>query len=310
MRLWNIFATFIACTPLFGQDPAVWPLWESPIPLEWAESPPEAITERSKTNVPNRSVRDVNQPILTLYTPPKEKNKGLAIVICPGGGYGHLAYDKEGHLIAKKLTELGITGAVLKYRLPRPGKVEEGHTIPLVDAKQAIRLLRSKAGEIGVNPKKIGVMGFSAGGHLAASVSNLYSLPTAGGKPGLESVSARPDFTVLVYPVISFGDDGHRGSAINLLGPSPDGDALEQWSMEKRVSRDTPPTFLVHAANDPVKIQNSELYRDACLSHGIPVGFYRLSSGGHGFGLGKPGDATSRWPDEMAAFLKPLFLGE
>lgn len=290
----------------FGEETEI-PLWQEPAPLTWNDSPEELLTERGTNGIRNRTVKDISIPTLTLYSPSAEKNSGRCIVICPGGGYGYLAMDKEGHAVAAWLQKQGITGAVLKYRLPRPSQVKDGHLIPLTDAQQAIRILRQDAKKYGIKPDQIGIMGFSAGGHLAASASNLYLQETPPGLPGLKDVSARPDFTVLVYPVITFSPIGHQGSAKNLLGDQATESDRAWWSIENRVSRQTPPAFLVHATNDPVKIQNSYLYRDACLEHGIPATLFSLPSGGHGFGMGKPGQATARWPAEMVAFLDNLF---
>ena len=251
----------------------------------------EQVKERGNAEHPNRSFTNVTRPLLTVVTPPAEQATGAAIVICPGGGYGSLAYDKEGVDVAAWLAKKGIAGLILKYRLPRgaPGAAEP---VPLQDARQAMRLARSNAVAWGIDPKRIGIMGFSAGGHLASTLATHFT------------GDDRPDFAVLVYPVVTFtGPAAHGGSRDNLLGKGADAALIELYSNERQVTAQTPPTFLVHAADDGVKIANSEMFAAALEKAGVAHEFLRLEKGGHGFGLGVNGGEPATWPERCFAWL-------
>lgn len=252
----------------------------------------EKIKERGTSEHPDRSFTNVTRAILTVVSPPADQTTGAAIVICPGGGYGSLAYDKEGVDVAAWLTKHGITSLILKHRLPRgaPGAAEP---LPLQDARQAMHLARANAAAWKLDPKRIGIMGFSAGGHLAATMATHFT------------ADDRPDFAVLIYPVVTFlGPAAHGGSRDNLLGKGADAAALERYSNERQVTAQTPPTFLVHAADDGVKIENSELFAAALKQVGVPYELMRLEKGGHGFGLGVRGGEPAAWPDRCLAWLK------
>jgi len=186
-----------------------------------------------------------DKPTLTIYLPPQEKATGAAIVICPGGGYGALAMDHEGHQIGQWLNSFGVAGFIVKYRHRNSG-AGYGHPAPLQDAQRAIRTVRSRAKEWGVDPNRIGIIGFSAGGHLASSAATHFNESFYEAKDAIDRVSCRPDFAVLVYPVISFTEPfTHVGSRKNLLGPEPDPAPVEKMSNEKQVTPQTPPTFLL-----------------------------------------------------------------
>jgi acetyl esterase/lipase len=271
--------------------PAEVRLWEGQAPLWVSNAPPEKIESGSDTN---RHISQIEVPTLTILSPPKDKNTGIAAVICPGGGYRILSWDKEGLNIAKWLQERGITGAVLKYRLPAPGKVEMGHLRPLMDAEHAIRLLRERATGLGIKTNRVGIIGFSAGGHLAACAATKFT-----------EAATRPDFAVLAYPVISMLVDAHQGSRTNLLGRAPPLLLQTEFSCERLVTAQTPPTFLVAARDDKaVPVTNSVMFADACRQAGVPVELHLYDHGGHGFGLGVNGGDVTNWPAQMEKFLQ------
>jgi len=271
--------------------PAEVRLWEGQAPLWVSNAPPEKIESGSDTN---RRISGIEVPSLTIYSPPKDKNTGIAAIICPGGGYRILSWDKEGLNIAKWLQERGITGAVLKYRLPTPYSNEWIAPRPIVDGQQALRLLRQRADEFGIKTNRIGIIGFSAGGHLAA-----YEATTCAHLP-----FCRPDFCVLVYPVITMMTNTHSGSLNNLLGTNSTEKLRAKYSTERLVSCKTPPTFLVAARDDKtVPVTNSLMFAEACERAGVPVEIYLYDQGGHGFGLGVNGGDVTNWPAQMEKFL-------
>ncbi|WP_202947224.1 alpha/beta hydrolase [Zavarzinella formosa] len=230
-----------------------------------------------------------------------EKPNGAAIVICPGGGYGGLVTGAEGHGIASWLNSHGITGVVLEYRLPK------GRTfVPLLDAQRAIRTVRANAKKWEINSDKIGIMGFSAGGHLASTAGTHFD----GGDPKaadpIDRNSCRPDFTVLIYPVVTMGEKTHGGSKNNLLGKNPDAKLVELFSNEKQITAKTPPAFLAHAKDDKVVvIENSSAFADAMRLQKLPVKFLELPSGGHGLN-GYKGEMWDRWQTQSLAWLAEL----
>jgi len=240
-------------------------------------------------------------PTITIYTPPAEKANGAAIVICPGGGYGGLA-DHEGKPIAEWLNTLGVTGVVLKYRLgPR-----YHHPVMLQDVSRALRMVRANAKEWSLDPKRIGVLGFSAGGHLASTAATHFDDGDPQAADPIDRVSSRPDVAVLVYPVITMTDPfTHSGSRHNLLGDNPTPDLIELLSNEKQVTAKTPPTFLVHTADDNVvPVENSLLFAMACHKAGVPVEVHVYEHGPHGIGLGGNDPVLSSWPVSCAKWLE------
>lgn len=238
---------------------------------------------------------------ITVHRPAKAN--GAAIVICPGGGYGGLVTGGEGHGIAAWLNKHGITGVVLEYRLPA------GRTyVPLLDAQRAIRTVRARSAELGVDPARIGIMGFSAGGHLASTADTHFD----GGDPKsadpIARVNCRPDFAILVYPVISMGDKTHQGSKQNLLGANPSKELVELFSNEKQVTDKTPPTFLAHAKDDTVVVpENAQMFYDALQAHKVPSRYLELPSGGHGLN-GYKGPMWDAWQEQSLAWLGELKL--
>jgi acetyl esterase/lipase len=242
--------------------------------------------QETSITLPNGGVRisNVVQPTLTVFVPAPGTANGTSVVICPGGGYTRLSIDTEGYDVAKRLNEMGVTAFVLKYRLPNDASQPDKTIAPLLDAQQALRLVRQQAAKYKLNPERIGIMGFSAGGHLAASAGTQFSRPV-GANPG--PVSVRPAFMVLMYGVLSFSDSlRHPGSRDNLLGKTPTAAQVRQYSNELQVTAQTPPTFLVHAQDDQtVPVQNSIVFYQACLRHNVPAEMHLYPKGGHGFGL-------------------------
>ena len=284
--------------PLLAQVQPVIPLYAGPIP----DSKPSDVQEM-QTQAADGSPRTANvvTPTLTVFQPAKRKATGTAIVLCPGGGYTRLVMEREGREAALRLNEMGLTVFLLKYRLPNDLTQPDKTIAPLLDAQQAIRLVRDRAAEFGVRPDRIGIMGFSAGGHLAATAATHFARPV-GDAPAATSV--RPDFAVLVYPVISFTDSlMHPGSRKTLLGPAPTPAQVQLYSNELQVSTATPPAFLVHAADDKVvKVQNSMAFYLACVHHGVPVEMHLYPKGGHGFGINNKA-VKDNWTERLHSWL-------
>lgn len=245
---------------------------------------------------------DADHPTIRYYPAPRTNRTGAAIVVCPGGGYGILASDHEGQQVARWLNSIGVSAAVLKYRL---GPMYR-HPAPLHDAQRAIRFVRSHAAEWKIAPNRIGVMGFSAGGHLASTASTHFDDGSPDAVDPIERESCRPDFSVLCYPVISFtAPFAHRGSVRNLLGENPDPQLLHALSNETQVNADTPPTFLFHTAEDTgVSAQNSLAYYQALLEHKIPAELHVYQNGPHGVGLAAGDPVLSTWPGRLADWLR------
>ncbi|MDA3924831.1 MAG: alpha/beta hydrolase [Kiritimatiellae bacterium] len=236
---------------------------------------------------------------ITVYQPAKPD--GMVVVICPGGGYGGLVTKGEGSGIAKWLNKNGITGVVLEYRLPH-GKLNR----PLYDAQRAIRTVRSRAEELKINPDEIGIIGFSAGGHLASSAATHFDSGNPASDDPIEKISCRPDFAILVYPVISMGPKGHGGSKLNLMGANPAPEMEELFSNEKQVTAKTPPCFLAHAMDDHVvSPDNSKIFYDALMKCKVPAKYLKLESGGHGLN-GYKGPMWDKWQAEAVDWMKEL----
>jgi acetyl esterase/lipase len=263
----------------------------SPITLVlWEQGAPGAVG-KEPADVPN----------VRVFLPPADKATGAAVVICPGGGYGHLADTYEGVDVARRFNAMGVAGIVLKYRLaPR-----YRHPAPLDDARRALRLTRHHAKEWSIDSGRVGILGFSAGGHLAATASTHFDDGDANANDPIDRLSSRPDFSVLVYPVITMsGPKHHGGSRNNLLGPEADPKLVEDLSNEKRVTNRTPPAFLVHTSEDgAVPPENSVLYYQACHKLRVPAELHVFQKGRHGLGLGPRGLPFSAWPQLCEAWL-------
>lgn len=247
----------------------------------------------------NRVVQQVTVPTLTVYHPAKPAHRGAAIVVCPGGGYTYIAIDREGYALGRYFSERGLTVAVLKYRLPDPEKTKDALPLSQQDALAAVRFVRAHAAEWNVDPRRVGIVGGSAGGHLAGSVGIL----------GDATGGSRPDFVALLYPVVCMdGPYVHRGSRTKLLGAAPSAARVEEFSLEKRARAGLPPYFLVHARDDKgVPVQNSELFAAALKEKGVPVELHVIATGGHGFGLGRgAGSDSDPWKGWFLTWLDRL----
>ena len=261
------------------------------------------IQEDSITTDGITRVKNVTNPALYMYQP-KDKTSDASVIICPGGGYSILAIDHEGYEIAGWFASRGITAFVLKYRLPQTNLFEDAEIRPLQDAQQAIRVVRKNAAKYGVSPNKIGIMGFSAGGHLASTASTHFN--TQIGEITDTGISVRPDFSILIYPVITFDETvTHSGSRGNLLGENPSSGKIEFYSNDLQVTGTTPPTFLISTTDDGVSPENSILYYQACRKYKVPVEMHIYEKGGHGYALKKKGlGPVESWHDRLEDWMK------
>ena len=283
MRLCVLFVFLAFSRATFAQAPTTVPLWPNGAPGALGNDPSD-------------------QPTLTIYMPWEKAEGRTAVIVCPGGGYGMLADNHEGRQVANWLNSLGIAAFVLKYRLgPR-----YHHPIELGDAQRAIRTVRAKATEYGVAPNRIGIMGFSAGGHLASTAGTHFDAGNSNDPDPIQRAGSRPDFLVLGYPVISFtAPFTHRGSARNLLGDNPDPKLLENLSNELQVTAQTPPTFLFHTnADTGVPAENSVVFYLALRKAGVPAELHIFEKGPHGVGLALSDPALSLWPTLLANWFR------
>ncbi|SFO50418.1 Acetyl esterase/lipase [Algoriphagus ornithinivorans] len=301
-RLLSTFILFSLAITVFAQD-QILPLWPGLPPLQ-KESNLEEIQQQNGI----LRISNVQIPSIEVYLPTKQIATGQAVVIFPGGGYGILAYDWEGTDFAKWLNSQGIAGIVVKYRLPISQSLTNLKEVPLLDAQRALRLVRHHAKIWNIDPEKVGVMGFSAGGHLASTLSTQYSYDLERTKDAIDTISARPDFSILVYPVISFQDQfTHGGSRKNLLGENPSQEQIDRFSNEKNVNSNTPPTFLVHAQDDlAVPVENSLLYYQALRANEVSASLHLYPSGGHGFAFGMGKGAVENWRLVLLDWIKTL----
>ncbi|ATP58612.1 alpha/beta hydrolase [Pedobacter ginsengisoli] len=246
-------------------------------------------------------VSKVSEPTLAVFLPSKEKATGAAVIICPGGGYGILAINHEGYNVAKRFNEVGVAAFVLKYRLPSDAIMIDKSFGPLMDAEQAMYIVRGQAKKWNVDPAKVGIMGFSAGGHLASTLTVHYDDVKI---ENIEKVSLRPDFSILIYPVISFIESPHTGSANNLAGTNATQAQKEYFSNERHVTPQTPPTFLVHANDDNgVPVQNSILFNQALVANKVKAEMHLYQGGGHGFGLNNK-TTSDDWFERLMNWMK------
>lgn len=276
------FGMVLAC-PAMLQAQEVRPLWPGEAPYAVGNS-------------------DEDKPTLTVFLPEEANEAMSAILIFPGGGYGHLAIDHEGYDVAKRLNAMGITAFVVTYRY---GK-KYGHPVPLTDAKRAIRTVRHLSKDWNIEPDRIGILGFSAGGHLASTVGTHFDNGDPSHEDSIEQQSSRPDFMVLVYPVISMNKGiTHEGSRNNLLGENPDPALIESLSGEKQITGETPPAFLIHSSDDTaVPVENSLVFYRELRNKGVPAEMHIFEKGPHGFGLAEENPLLSSWPDLLEKWLK------
>jgi len=258
--------------------------------------------EKSETGEGILRISNIRNPTLTAFLPAAGKSNGTAVIICPGGGYGIVAAGHEGYDVAKKFNEMGVTAFVLKYRMPNAKNQTDPSIAPLQDAQQAILMVRKNAQKWKINASRIGILGFSAGGHLASTAGTHYSNVLVNNP---DNISVRPDFMVLVYPVISDNVDiMHAGSFKNLLGENATAEKMDEYSNEKKVTADTPPTFLVHASDDNgVSPNNSIVFYQALIKNKIPAELHIYEKGGHGFGMHNP-TTKEEWIDRCKSWME------
>lgn len=278
----------------------------------WNEKIPGAIEDTSYKEVDLSNadgiyqIRKVTTPTLTAFFAAKVNANGTAVIVCPGGGYSHLAFKKEGLNVAEWLNSIGVAAFVLKYRLPSDSIMKNKSIGQLQDAQEAIRIVRRNAKQWNIDPDKIGVIGFSAGGHLAASLCTLYNQKVYDS----DTTSVRPDFSILIYPVISMESNiTHKGSRRNLLGSNPPPSEVEHFSCDLQVNKDTPPAFIVLAEDDKVvPVENSINYFTSLKKFNIPAELHIFQKGGHGFGLANNGGTESDWTRLCENWLKAMGL--
>lgn len=251
-------------------------------------------------------IADPPKPEYQVHLPEKSQRNGAAMVIFPGGGYGRLALDHEGREYAEWLNQRGIAAVIVKYRVSGDDAAASYFPIPLLDARRAIRTTRAMADEWDVDPSKVGVMGSSAGGHLASMCATMWDIPLEGETTdAIDAIECRPDFAVLIYPVIAISEPwGHTGSQRRLTGPDADPEQIRRLSTHLRVTENTPPCFLIHSADDRVvPARNSLEFAARCDEHGVPVVCHIFASGGHGYGLKGKGDSQA-WPALLEGWLE------
>lgn len=298
----EIFIALLLAIPAFGQNYTL-PLWPDKIP-----NFQPTYEKEIRDSVTVLSIYNVQNPDIAVYLPSQRIANGQAVVICPGGGYKYLAYDREGIDIAKWLNSKGIAGIILKYRLPGSKSNSVPHKSPLLDAQRAMRLVRFHAKEWKIDPARIGIMGFSAGGHLASTLGTHFDLGQQGEGDSISAVSSRPDFMILVYPVISMSQEFmHKGSQQLLLGENPDAELMQYYSNDLQVSENTPPTFIIHASDDTaVPVENSLAFYRALIEKNVSAEMHIYPKGGHGFTLAVGKYYLETWPDRCVDWLRSL----
>ncbi len=271
------------------EKPQVLEVWPGKVPGETGQVGEEKVLEQKKpTDKPVKRLTNVSKPTLTIYRPAKDKDTGAAVLICPGGGYNILAWDLEGEEVATWLNSIGVSGIILKYRVPRrPDQPKDRPPRgPLQDAQRSLSLLRSQAKTLGLDPRRLGILGFSAGGHLTAATATNFDQRAYDPLDDVDKESCRPDFAVLVYPAYLVAKD------------------KDELAPEIRVRKDCPPMFFAHASNDPIKSDNSVLTYLALRRAGVPAELHIFAAGGHGFGLRPSALPCSSWPRHCAQWLQ------
>lgn len=291
--VWSIFFSI-------GADLAV---AQTPIPL-WPERMPNSKGLKIAEAIHDERIQAVARPELIAFFPNREAQTSAAVIICPGGGYKHLAIHKEGYQVAKWLNTIGVNAFVLKYRLPNSPDIEAPHLAPLQDAQRAVKLIRSRAREWNLDSQKIGVLGFSAGGHLAATAGTLFERDWSKISDTLAAVNARPNFMILIYPVIAYVKS-------SLLGENPSAEWLELFATDRQVSAATPPAFIAIADDDKIAApEQCVAFYQALRRHQISAELHIFRSGGHGFGLGKKNVAHGNWPALCELWLREMKIIE
>lgn len=304
-RIWttcwlNVFvALLLVCRVSEGEELLVLPVWPGTVPGDYGTIGPERV--RAASEAPTKDAKwitNVTKPTVTVFRPPADKNIGTAVIICPGGGYWNLAWDLEGEEVAAWLNRVGVTGVVLKYRVPRRAGQPEARPAPgpLLDAQRAVSLVRSRAAEWGIDSNRIGIIGFSAGGHLAVTSATQFDPRGYELIDEIDKVSCRPDFAGAIYPGY-FIEQQPAGVEINK-------DTLAPYM---RIPKETPPIFLVHASDDPVAgVENCLVIYQSLKRASVPTELHVYAEGSHGFGVRKSALPCSTWPDRFVAWLQSL----
>ena len=295
--------------PLWAAEIPLWPDGSAPLPPlpqgVSAPTEPEVVTAegRPAEGAANRWVSGTTRPSLTPHCARSARRSGAAVIVCPGGGYSGMAWDKEGEHISEWLAQRGITAFTLKYR---HGGGAHQHPVPFTDVQRAVRWVRGHSAEYCVQPDRIGVMGFSAGGHLAATIGTHFDEGDGAAGDPVEQQSSRPDFLVLIYPVITMEKGfSHGGSLGNLLGKSPDSALVAELSNDLHVTENTPTTFMVHATDDQTApVENSLRFYRVLVEHKVPAELHLYDQGGHGFGMLQRELPIDHWPEALEAWLK------
>ncbi len=301
VRFTCIFAVFIF-NGLTAQE--VIPLWS-------IESIPNYQKSEEQEEIPPRDIvfiQNVQTPTLEIFSPSKQNSNGMAVLICPGGGYGGVAYDWEGTDYAKWFNSLGVAAFVLKYRMPQAASVITSYKAPIQDAQRAIRHIRFHASKFNIDKNKVGVIGSSAGGHLASTLSTHLNTSYYQPKDTIDYELTRPDFMMLIYPVISMEKEvTHMGSRRNLLGELPIEELILQFSNETRVTENTPPTFIIHSGDDKtVPVENSIRMYKALVKNNVKTTMHIFPEGGHGYSLGKSKKSAPDWTELAENWLQSL----
>lgn len=293
---------FAVCT-LYAQEFHL-PIYTGTIPNSKVTGSKEKIKKENGITL----ISSVQEPNISVFLPSKRFATGQAIVICPGGGYWVEAYDLEGTDIAKYLNSIGVAAVVLKYRLPTSDNAIEPHKAPLMDAQRAMRIVRANALNWNIEPDKIGIMGFSAGGHLASTLGTHYDAGNKSSKDSIEQQSCKPDFMVLMYPVISFVDScAHTGSRFALLGKNQTDELKKYYSNELHVTKNTPPTFIALADDDKiVPAENALLFYKALRKNNVKAELHIVSEGEHGFGLSSNNEHIASWAFNLKLWLNSI----
>ncbi|HYC28243.1 MAG TPA: alpha/beta hydrolase [Chitinophagaceae bacterium] len=293
----------MSCQMAFSQD-IVMPLWPAGKVPNYQKTP--EVEKHDSTEIVRISL--VQKPDISVYLPAKRNATGQAVIICPGGGYTYLSYNWEGSDPARLLCSKGIAAIVLKYRLPNSKSNITPNLSPLMDAKRAIRLVRANAAKWNINKNMVGIMGFSAGGHLASTLGTHFDNGDPNAADSVERQGSRPDFMVLIYPVITMSKPiMHKGSRNNLIGENADSSLAKLYSNELQVTKETSPTFLLHTTdNKTVPVENSLLFYQALKDNGVPVEMHIYPKGGHGFGLALDKGYLEGWSDLLIDWMKNL----
>jgi acetyl esterase/lipase len=296
-KLFFLLAFQMMCAVTYSQETI--PLYTGNIPNSIPTKDQEVTTIRDARHF---NISKISRPALTVFLAPKEKANGTAVVICPGGGYVNTAAGHEGIEVARMFNELGISAFVLKYRIPNDSTMVHKEIGPLQDAQRAIQIVRLRSKEWNIDTSRVGILGFSAGGHLASTAGTHFSRSVIENKT---RINLRPDFLILIYPVISFSDSlAHLGSRNQLIGKNPSPENINEYSNELQVTARTPPAFLVHAGDDKtVKVQNSIDFYLALHKNKVPAEMHLYPKGGHGFGMDNA-TTNDKWTERLRNWLE------